>query len=343
MSSNAAMDSVNMEGAIKAAAREWLVKFELEKPTAEERRRFHEWYAADPRHAAAYGRIERIWRMSAQMRDLASLEPLTDVGRGRRSWLTAGAALAASVALVAVAVHFGLFSTWTRPSAGYFATHIGELRTLKLADGSTVELGARSALTIAFNEAERRVSLTGGEAFFTVARNPQRPFIVTVGDKEVRVLGTAFEIRQQADGVHVAVTEGAVQLKQASRMDNQSVVSVASIEPVIIRAGQKLNAKVGVAVFTPQPLSQPETAAWRHGRLVYVDAPLREVVADANRYSDRPITISDPSVAQLGVSVTYASDDLDGMLRALERSLPIEIDHAEGKAVVIKGKALHTN
>lgn len=327
----------NMENAIKMAAREWLLKFELEEPTAEERRRFRAWRSADPRHVAAYERFERIWRTSAGLTDLAALEPLQNAPSGKRNWLAAGAALAASVALTFLAVRLDLFSTWTAPSAGQFATRTGQIRTLKLADGSTVELGARSAVTVAFNDEARHVSLTDGEAFFTVARHPQRPFIVTAGDKEVRVLGTAFEVRHRAGGVHVAVTEGAVQLVQAPRVDDRS--AAAPIEPVIIRAGQEVKAEIGGATLPAlQPLSQPEPASWRHGRLVYVDAPLREVVADANRYSDRPITIADPSVAKLGVSVTYASDRLEAMLRVLERSLPVEIERREDNAVVIKAR-----
>jgi transmembrane sensor len=82
-----------------------------------------------------------------------------------------------------------------------------------------------------------------------------------------------------------------------------------------------------------------EPAAWRYGRLVYVDAPLKDIIADANRYSREPIKIADEGVANIRVSVTYPSDRTEEMVAALSRSLSLQIEHPASGGIVLKPKA----
>jgi transmembrane sensor len=331
-------DVVRSDAALKATAREWLLRLELEQPSAEERVRFETWRAEDPRHDAAYQRFQSIWRDAAALKELASLAPLNapvsiPARPRRRAWMMTGTALAASVALALVVFRFDLVAGWTAPSSGQYSTGTAETRTLKLADGSTLVLGAKSALEVAYRDDERRVSLTAGEAYFSVAKDPLRPFVVEAGDKQVRVLGTVFEVRRGGDGLRVSVVEGVVEVVE--------IVQAPSGQPItrqVLHAGQQTHARIGGEIQAPQPMAHKEAAAWRHGRRVYVDAPLHEVVADANRYSRQAIRIADPEVAELKVSVTYSSERVEEMLGALARSLPVEVERKRDGGIWIKAR-----
>jgi transmembrane sensor len=358
---------------IKTAARRWLLRLSLESPTELERAQFTAWCADDPRHAAAYRRFETIWHEAATLEELKSLvsfPPARDAWwrRARANFVNHTLRWSVSASLAAAIAGFVL---WFLLTPVYYATGIAEVRDIHLSDGSEVTLGARSSLEVAFGLHERRVALTSGVAFFSVSKNPARPFIVLVGDKEVRVVGTKFEIRRDVAEMRVSVVEGTVEVMQAPGLANQgareeaprnarlaakvtrpasaTIPNSAPIAPTlltltedpeerILAAGQRVTAALAGAIADPQVMPRGEPAAWRHGRLVYVDAPLKDIIADANRYSRVPIEIEDEAVANVRVSVTYPSDRIEEMVSALSRSLGLEIEHRESGGIVLKAK-----
>lgn len=314
---------------IKIEARDWLLRLTLETPTADDRQRFEAWIAQDPRHAAAYQRFQSIWQDTAQLQELKALAPLENP---RQSWtrslfagLRARPLLWAAQAGIAAAV--GIVGAWLFMRPTHYDTDIAQIRQIQLSDGSAITIGARSSLEVKFRGQERHVTLTAGEAFFSVEKDPARPFVVEVADKKVRVLGTQFEVHRDEQSVRVAVLQGTV------------AVSQAAAPQLLLTAGQQMTADLAGASLKATTLNTTEAAAWRRGRLVYVDAPLREIVADANRYSRLPITLTDPAVADLRVSVTYPTDHIVEMLAALSRSLPITIDHRDGSKILISPAA----
>jgi transmembrane sensor len=253
----------------------------------------------------------------------------------------------------------------------HFATGVAEVREIRLTDGSEVTLGARTSIDTAFRDDERRVIMSEGEAFFSVSKNPARAFVVVVGNKEVRVVGTKFEIRRRDAGVRVAVVEGTVEVMQspapsatalvttmprsaqshagaahqttvtlgdgASATMPDAEVSEQPGERVLI-AGQQVTVAMAGPIPNPELMPHGEPAAWRHGRLVYVDAPLREVVADANRYSHESIAIGDERIADLRVSVTYPSNRIEEMLSGLSRSLSLDIERPAAGKILLTSK-----
>lgn len=364
--------TMDSEKDIKDAARDWLLRLSLESATPVERARFEAWCAEDPRHAAAYRRVEAIWQEAAtleELRPLAALPQAPDPWwrRVRVSLVIHPMRWAGSASLAAASIAVGV---WYLPAPAHYATGVAEVREIHLTDGSKVTLGARSSLEVAFRPHERRVALTSGLAFFSVSKNPSRPFIVLVGDKEVRVVGTKFEVRRDPAGVRVSVVEGTVEVIQvperASEIPSEAPRTVrlaakvtqsasatipdgAAIGPKpptptenpeerILTAGQQVTAVPARAIPDPQAMPGGEPAAWRHGRLVYVDATLKDIIADANRYSREPIVIADEGVANVRVSVTYPSDRIEEMVAALSRSLSLEIDHPASGGIVLKPK-----
>lgn len=352
---------------IKATARDWLLRMSLESPTSDERAQFAAWLTEDRRHATAYRRFESIWQDAANLQDL---EALADLPPARDPWWrrvrasVVGHPLhwAASASLVVAVAWIGV-RLLLAPE--YYATGIAEVREIRLSDDSEVALGARSSLEVAFSRHERRVTLNSGVAFFSVSKNPARPFVVRVGDKEVRVVGTKFEIRRDPDDMRVSVVEGTVEVTQvpdlasvaaqgalrsaaeATARGTLTIRNGAAIAPTlltasessqerILTAGQQVTTALAGAIPSAQVMPRGEPAAWRYGRLVYVDAPLKDIVADANRYSREPIAIADESVANIRVSVTCPSDRIEEMVAALSRSLSLEIEHTAAGGIVLK-------
>src|SRR5579862_7995304 len=299
------------EDNIKTAAREWLLRLSLGSPTPDERAQFAAWCAEDPRRAAAYRRFESIWQEAAT---LDELKPLAGLPLERDPWwrrmrvslVAHPMRWAGGVSLAVASIAVGV---WYLLTPLYYATGVAEVREIHLTDGSEVTLGARSSLEVTFRLRERRVALTSGLAFFSVSKDPSRPFIVLVGDKEVRVVGTKFVIRRDPAGMRVSVVEGTVEVMQvptrASAMARQgqhtvrlatrvtqpatdtihngAPTSPALLSPTensdderILTAGQQVTAVLAGAIPDPQAMPRGEPAAWRHGRLVYVDATLKD-------------------------------------------------------------------
>lgn len=304
---------------------------------------------------------------------LKELEPLTMEPLTRDPWwrrlraiLTphplqwaAGAGVAAAVAALWL---------WGPLTPAYYATGIAEVRDIRLSDGSDVTLGASSSLAVAFRRHERRVTLTSGVAFFSVVKNPSRPFVVLVGDEEVRDVGTKFEVRRGPTGMRVSVLEGIVEVmpvpkpatetgreaRHSSRLARRITLAssaaihdrtpVAPLLPIgdersgarILTAGSQLTIGPNGVIPEPQVMPSVEPAAWRYGRLVYVDTPLKDIIADANRYSREPIEIGDARVANTRVSITYPSDQVEQMVSALAHSLSLEVERREGGGILLK-------
>ena len=211
------MMTMDSEEDIKSRGARLVVALVARVADADERAQFAAWCAEDPRHAAAYRRFESIWQEAAtleELKPLAALPPARDPWWHRVRVEPGGSPAALGCECGSRGGdHCGRCSgicsrrCITRPG-------IAEVREIHLSDGSEVTLGARSSLEVAFRLHERRVALTSGLAFFSVSKNPSRPFIVLVGDKEVRVVGTKFEVRRDPAGMRVSVVEGTVEVMQ---------------------------------------------------------------------------------------------------------------------------------
>lgn len=348
------------EADIKAVAREWVLRLSLDEPTATERARFDAWCDENPQHRTAYERFQSIWEDAATLQELTPFAALPEppdswLRRLKDSFRLHQSAWAGCTAMLGVIVVFGIWRLTPLTAPTHFATGVAEVRAIRLSDGSEVTLGARSSLDVSFRTEERRVALASGEAFFSVSKNPQRPFVVVVGDKEVRVVGTKFEVRRTPGNVRVAVVEGTVMvmpvpvhmasadhrqpsgvtLNAGAGADLSTEGATPSAETRVLTAGQQVTAVAAGAISEPVPMPRGEPAAWRQGRLEYVDAPLKDIVADANRYSSEPIVIGDEKLADVRVSVTYRSDHVPEMLSALSQSLKVDVERSAGGGVVL--------
>lgn len=304
---------------IRHLAAEWLTRQDRGL-TAGEQDEFLQWLAADPRHREWFARHRAGWRRLdaiADWRPEHGTEPNPDVLARpiRRRWgrpvvLTA---LAAALAFAAVGLwpRGPVFSAPLAAAGGY------ERRTLD--DGSVAELNHGAEIEVNFSAAERRVVLRRGEALFTVAKNPARPFIVRARDVDVRAVGTAFTVRLDAASVEILVTEGKVQVAPPAPAAAASAAFAPAPAPApLVVAGER--ALVTLAAPTSPAISKTTAAqvarvrAWQPQLLDFSATPLADVLAELNRRNRVQITLADPTRAHVPIVASIRSDNIEGFV-----------------------------
>jgi transmembrane sensor len=296
----------------KQASR-WLLLLQGEAVSAADRSAFEAWYRADPDHAAEFDTLTTTVDRLRKLRTRIAADPVPSppvLERSRRSVLTAaaGGALAASVvgfAWVAVSA----------PRTGeklIFQTAIGEQRKVTLADGSHIELNTNTRLVVQMSSKRRHVALQRGEAMFDVAHEAQRPFEVEASGYVLRAVGTEFIVRTDESAAGLTVIEGAVTVAPSSGGTSQ-----------LIKGSERFDLARGVRAA---PLGEKEierVLAWRRGLLEFDGAPLRDIVAEVERYTGARFTFADPALADLSMVTYFRAADLRGFLARLERSYPL--------------------
>lgn len=333
---------------IEAEAAVWLSLRDRglnESETAE----FMRWMQEDPRHAETFAALDATWR---DFNRLAAARP-EGAGEGdadllaprlrprRRAPLVwGGLAAAAAVALACVGV-WQFFSP--RPTA---ETEIGGFRELRLADGSVVQLNTDSAVRTRFTAGERRVELLRGEAFFDVAANPARPFIVGAGGVAVRAVGTAFNVRLREAAVEVLVTEGKVQVNDSLKGGSLLGVDAAGAPSLLVQgemavipasatAESQAATSSAAVVALVAPVEVERALAWQERRLDFEARPLGEVVAEFNRYNRTKLVIADPRLGAQRFSGSFRAEGYEPFVRLLEQNFGVAAVR-EGDDIVLR-------
>ena len=302
---------------IDEEAARWSLRLETGALGDAARAELDAWLRAAPAHRAAfegYRKLSADLDVHIEARLGAAAESAVRANRSRRRW-TFGLAAATALAFLGVA---GLRLARHAPEV---ATGSAERRQITLADGSTVELNARSAVEPAFGRAERRIRLTRGEAMFAVTRDPLRPFIVETPVGAVRAVGTEFDVRSSgAERVEVTVLEGTVRIE--ARGDAAQARPVTAGEQAVVSA-------TGVAVRRLPEGSAQDAVAWRQGQVVFDETPLRDVIERFAAYHTRAIVV-DPAAADLRLGGRYSLADLDGLLESIGQVLPVRVTTESG-------------
>ncbi len=316
-------------------AAEWLVRRDRGLTPAEQDD-FLQWLAADPRHGEALARQQATWRELDLLSDWrpehapepnpALLAPPRRAARRPFRWLVP-VALASAAAVVAVFFFHRDARSHSPIVAEKIAVAIGyEQRFLD--DGSLLELNRGASVVVAYTAAERRVLLLSGEARFTVAKNPTRPFVVSAAGVETRAIGTAFNVRLASGSVEVLVTEGRVQVAPSSPTPAPlPMLGVGEKLTVPLENDPNLNSSP--AALVPVAVGAEEIAralAWQPRLLQFSSAPLAEVVAEFNRYNTLQLALADPALAAFPVTTSFRSDNAEGFVRLLEVTAGVQAE-----------------
>jgi transmembrane sensor len=315
---------------IEVEASEWLVALSDRAVSAEQRARLEAWLNADPEHKRVFQVQQSVWSAVAQMPVLSTPSSRPKASPGKIF------ALAAALTLVALGALFRDRIPLLKPGTDY-ETRVAEVSNLELADGTRVTLGPSSHLDVAFEKAARRVALTRGEAFFDVAHDAARPFFVTAGTTLVRVVGTRFDVHYGSQDVRVAVAEGRVEVMRTG--DSEPLTPRRKQPNIqILEAGQAALADRSGQIAATETIKEEDLGAWRSGRLVYVDAHLRDVVADINRYYNGKIELADEATGNMQLTAAFRVDQIDRMLEVLQNALPVAAAQASDGRIIIGEK-----
>jgi transmembrane sensor len=313
------------------------------------RARWSAWLSADPANREAYHRVRDAWSRPVPsdvwpthdeiLADTSDGEGplLAPAAKHRVSFATLSLATVAAVLLAAV-VGLWAFDRPGPPAVGWqaYRTARGEQRRIALPDGSSIALGPSSVLFLegkgpggedgggAFVSG-RAARLEAGEAVFSIVHDAAHPFSVAANGGRIDDVGTAFGVAVGQGRATVTVVEGAVQVvgrsgrETVSLSGDQQVSFAGRLEPVRAVDGRA-------------------ATEWVRGRLVYVDRPLGEVVADLSRYTTLDIDVADSAVAQLRYTGTIETDAIDHWVAALTKVFPVRAER-EGARLVLRVRA----
>ncbi|WP_221797736.1 FecR family protein [Oceanobacter mangrovi] len=293
----------------------------LDELDTHELKAYHQWLQADEQHRAAAAYIARYFvaeeplladaamtlgepEMAAQRDEEERTVAAQAAVSGWRNWFNPAAWAFKPAAVMALLVFVVMLPLlwWqgvaTEPAVKLqqFATATGERQQLKLDDGSQVVLNAASQLSVALSDQQRLVNLPQGEAFFSVARDVERPFVVDTGIGQVRVLGTAFNVDRSGDGLVVTVEHGVVE------------VSARGVKYRLF-AGDGLRLQ-GSEI---QRFNEADAGNWRTGWRQVNKEPLTDLISHLRSYTDKTIT-ADGLDDGLVFSGRYSPDDVEGTL-----------------------------
>lgn len=333
----------------------WVVVNQVDGAADDERDAFKSWLRADARHEAAYRHAQEVWSRLGEAAELKAMAASVDQSAARpqrklekfRRALNglfaaptriAAAAAAIGATILAAAV---LLNDPLAPSPESYATATAEVRTIALPDGSAVDLAPESRIEVAYSNEARRIELAAGEAFFEVAKDAARPFIVAADGAEVRAVGTKFNVHRGPAGVTVAVAEGAVDISQKEPLAAKLtgvITGSAETPEQRLRTGELLVSAPNLKRAEIVKVSPQRAGAWRAGHLFYPDNTLREVIADVNRYSRVPVALASKELGDLRIAAAFPTTQIDDMLNGIEGVLPVTVDRSNKERIVIRAR-----
>jgi transmembrane sensor len=283
----------------------WALRHPLD-PAGE--RALDAWLARDPHHAGAL--LRAMAALSAVDRAVAEERPAAPEQTATRRRLLIGmsGALAASVA--------GLVG-WRHVAGERVTTARGEIRRLPLADGSVATINSDSALRVVLASDQRRVALDQGQAWFQVAKDRARPFVVDAGIAQARAVGTAFSVERSEGAVEIAVTEGVVAVWP----------SAAGGAMTILHAGQyaRFRSDVAAPATGTAPAAIERALAWRGGEIALENETVASAVAQFNRYNRRQLVIADPALGRERLIGLFQLDRPEDFAASLAASLDVTV------------------
>lgn len=299
------------EADLRSQAREWLVLLNSGQASAADRAAAERWRQTSAEHASALAEVESLWALLGQVERPAAI--VQAMPRPKRRWPLP---LATAACL--------LLALWLTPP-GWHAdvrTQAGEVREVRLDDGSVLQLNGATSLDWNANvDGERRVRLYRGQADFQVAADVAHPFIIEAGEARIRVTGTRFDVNLLGNQVLLAVSEGHVQVSDADGRERA------------VHAGEQV-AWLGGRLQSLQPLDAARALAWQRGRLVFRDRPLPEVFEELQRQQTQQVLFLDAAARELKVTGVFALNDPKAVLRAIETALPVKLTRLPGVLLV---------
>ncbi|WP_454870620.1 FecR domain-containing protein [Pseudomonas lini] len=297
----------------------------LDSGNAVEREEFAKWHAAHEEHARAWRQLGMLDQRFSVANGPARTALLQSRESLRRRVRKLGSGLASVVAVIGLALFAGdrylPIDYWLADQR----TATGEQRTLRLTDGTLINLNTHSAVDVRFDEKQRLIVLQEGEILVETGHGDARPFIVETREGSMRALGTRFLVKREEEGTRLSVLKSAVAAHPESSREEQ-----------ILREGQQVLMRSNG--FGSIIALNPGADAWTRGMLVVDNARLEDLVRELSRYRRGHLGVT-PEVADLRITGSFPLNDTDKALSALLPTLPVKIEQHTSWWVTVAAKS----
>ena len=319
---------------INKRASEYVVRLYSGELTAKEESEILAWCDAKAAHQAAFDDALLVWESSAHIAPHIGWRQKLEKRFYRMRYLAASIVVASFCFLLITHHNAPDQSIDNSELANNYSTAIGEVSNVGLSDGSTITLNTDTRINIKFSEAHRELWLEQGEAFFDIAKDRSRPFLIHTANKTVRVVGTKFNIKLSQAGFNIAVEEGIVAIEEKAEPNTDKPAK--DDTQVLLEAGAVASFNDTSALIAKQSVdSVVKAQSWRTGYLRFDEERLEKVITSFNRYRSKKIVISQ-EIADLRISGVFKLSDGDAILTALEATLPVEIKKENEKVKLVK-------
>ena len=337
------MDRIEIEAA------DWLARID-DGLSGEEQDSYMEWLSEDERHRQAISLLQWSW---GELDRLAGLQtsPQVPVNSGllkpkgnhanefkkffkNRLWETAlGIAALIVISLTGVAVFNDSYNDEQRISPSYELME--RLVHMDLEDGSHVELNRGATIKTKFSKGKRLIILEGGEANFIVAKDPNRPFVVSAGGIEVKAVGTVFNVKFVGKTVDVIVSEGKVQVGHESGFYIEEEIREST---PLLSAGQsaKIHIESDLSMVTVETLEKEDledALKWQPRLLKFNSTPLSEIIQGFNRHNQIQVELGDFELEKMILSSVFWSDNVEGFVRLMENNFGLQVVWIDGHRI----------
>jgi transmembrane sensor len=330
------MEPIERRRRVNEEATEWWLQLQAQDISRQQRAAFVDWLRESPVHvaeilrvASVHGALEKFenWARVATQGSggdeqvVVSMHARDGAAPAQSRWLRRTWPIAAAVAGLALATALLLPAL----RGQVMATERGERREVVLADGSVVQIDPESRLRVRFEEHVRRVVLDSGRALFRVARNPERPFLVDADSTTVRAVGTAFGVERKEQGVIVTVAEGKVAIERRDKVQ----------APAFLTANEQVAVSSGGAAAPIRKVDSQRALAWAEGRLNFENTPIREVVAQFNRYNNIELRVEDEALAGRPISGVFNAANPQSFIAFIEATTSVQVKRESDGDIVI--------
>ncbi|MGS0497594.1 hypothetical protein CWB85_00020 [Pseudoalteromonas sp. S1727] len=302
----------------------WLLRLQ-ENPSQEQLNQWQQWLQSDTDNSRAFNECLALDSQFAKLppetvNNFLRLLPEKNAQPQRMQW-SKYLTLAASVAVISISISF-----YTPSNTQAYTTAVGETKSVTLADGSNIMLDSDTDLSVYYDDQQRRIELHQGQAVFNVAKQTNRPFLVSVNEITVTVLGTHFNVNRLKNDAVIAVDHGKVNV----------------YDPTF--GNILLEDKQGYYSYDDRKveLTNIHFAMWQQGQIHFSHTPLNLAIEQLNRYQTNQLQLGQQQLAQLTISGTFQLNDVSHTAQLLPKILPIEVISKNNHWLLLPRKELAT-
>ncbi len=317
-----------------------IAKVLTDEATNEDKKELSQWLDAAPENRQYFDDLKRLWSESAtalppEYSGSATVDTEAAWATVKKriytpksltiKWLSTGNILKIAAAIAFLITAFLFFIEKNKPTEQKYMAET-KVKTETLTDGSVITLNKKSSVSTAFSKKERRVKMAG-EAYFAVAHDREKPFVIEVKTLEVKVVGTAFNIDNlsQPNKVIVVVEEGIVEVK-------------GQYETLRLTKGQKAVYDILTASFEESDNTDKNVTAYKTGRLDFERNKLKDVVEKINNLFGFDVKIASPALENCEITTVYEGQDLEFFFKEIiGESIKIEVEK-QGNQIILRGK-----